>query len=462
MCAAAIFSIIRKKETKMFSKTKKLVGIALAAVMTASVVTGCGGAASSTATTASGSSSSGTAKTASEIMKDPALAIGDEDNISLKVWAANDAKDLFEKQCQDFIKLFPDKKIDITVEVQGEDDAKAAVMKDPDAAGDVFGIPSDQFYQLAAGGYLAKDRTQFADDIKSTNLQGAVDVVTYKDNLYAYPETADNGYVLFYDKSVLSEDDVKTMEGLMAGCQKANKKFVADFGNGFYSCIVPFTGGGTIDTKEVEEDGATEIYQVLNYDYSKIGPVAKAFSSLLAGNEYYQNDNPNTVLASGFKNGTHCAGIVGPWQTTAIKNALGDNYGVAKLPTLNVNGEDKQLISMHGYKMLCVNAKTKYPITAASLAYYLSSSTCQEARIKELGWGPSIQSLVDSDLVKNDATLSAIFEQQKYSVPQTKLTTAFWNPTGAYGAYLVNGDKSHDDATLQDEYNTMVEVVEAG
>lgn len=448
----------------MFSKTKKLVGVALAAVMAASVFAGCGGTASSQAN--SSGSASGNAdssqKTASEIMADPALAIGDEDNISLKVWGPNDAKTLLEKQCKDFIAMFPDKKIDITVEVQGESDARAAVMKDSDAAADVFGIPSDQFNDLAKGGYLSKVRTQFAADIKESSIDGATDVVTYNDDIYAYPETGDNGYILYYDKSLLTEDDVKSLDSIMAACEKQNKKFIMNMGDGFYSCVVPFTGSGTLDTKEVEEDGQMETYQVLNYDYTNVGPVAKAFSQLLSGNKYYQNDDVNTALVSGFKNGTHAAGVVGPWQAKAIKSALGDNYAAAKLPTVKVDGEDKQIISMHGYKMLCVNAKSDFPITANSLAYYLTSENVQRERCTELGWGPSNKVVAEEEIVTKDETLSAVYAQQKFSIPQTKLCTAFWDPTGSYGSYLVDETKDHSDTELERQFNLMKDTVEEG
>ena len=54
------------------------------------------------------------------------------------------------------------------------------------------------------------------EDVKSRNLTGSVEAATMDGKLYAYPMTADNGYFLYYDKSVLSEDDVKSMDTLLA------------------------------------------------------------------------------------------------------------------------------------------------------------------------------------------------------------------------------------------------------
>ena len=53
--------------------------------------------------------------------------------------------------------------------------------------------------------------------------------------------------------------------------------------------------------------------------------------------------------------------------------------------------------------------------------------------------------------------LNAIYEQQKYSLPQVNILMPFWTPTGTYGAYLVNPDKKHDDKSMKEAYDNMVE-----
>ena len=50
------------------------------------------------------------------------------------------------------------------------------------------------------------------DDVKSRNLPGSVGAATMNDKLYAYPMTADNGYFLYYDASILSAEDVQSVE----------------------------------------------------------------------------------------------------------------------------------------------------------------------------------------------------------------------------------------------------------
>lgn len=455
----------------MFSKSKRIVGIVLAALMVASVFAGCGDN-NSSSTPASGSgNASGTSSqqeikniTVDEMMADAQVAMGDEDNVKLKVWGPQDSVALLTKQCQAFADNFKKlgRTIDIEVVPQGESNASAQVMTDPDAAADVFGFASDQGLALFKDEYLLKVRLNFVKPIQEANIEEAVNTATFqtanddKPYLYAYPETGDNGYALFYDKRILSEDDVKTLEGLMKVCDEKQKNFTMEMGDGYYGCVIPFTGGGTL---ELEDDLET---QKLNYDYEKIGPVAKAFADLLSTSKYFKNESVNSTLVSGFKNQTHAAGVIGSWAIKDIKKALGDNMGVAKLPTIKVDGEDKQMVSIYGYKNIGVNAKSKFPMTAQSLAYYLTGEACQKQRVEEIGWGPSIKTLVESDLVTKDEALSAIYEQQKFSLPQKDIISGWWSPTGTYGAYIVDSKKQHDDATMKEEFDNMVETIEMG
>lgn len=445
----------------MFKYAKRILGVSLASLMAVSAFAGCGGGETASSGDASGDASTVEVKqyTLEEVMADATIAMGDEDNVSLKVWGPQDSLELLQKQCDAFIENFKALGRTITIEcvAQGESDAPAQIKTDPDKAADVFGFASDQGLDLFKGGYVQQVRLNFRDAIKNQSLEGAYSTVTYQGaddtepGVYAFPETGDNGYALFYDKSVLSEEDVKTMEGIMAVCEEKEKKFAFNLGDGFYGCVIPFTAGGTLSLSDDQS------LQVLNYDYDAVKKVSQAFVDLCADSDFFKDEDVNTTLVSGFKNGTYACGVVGSWKANDIATALGDNIGCVKLPTINVDGEDKQLISVYGYKNLGVNAKTKYPLTAQALAFYLTGEECQTQRCEEIGWGPSIKSLAESELVTGNVALSAIYDQQQYSLPQVNILTAYWAPTGTYGAYLVNPDKEHDDATMKEQYDAMVE-----
>ena len=90
----------------------------------------------------------------------------------------------------------------------------------------------------------------------------------------AYPETGDNSYILVYDKTVVSAEQAKTLEGTLEACKAANKKFIMDAGNGYYSCMFMFTGGlkinglspeGVQQFTDYDEDTVAERYMEIEY-----------------------------------------------------------------------------------------------------------------------------------------------------------------------------------------------------
>ena len=448
----------------MFSKTKKIAGVMLAAAMIVTAFAGCGGNGDETTGGDTGSKTDATqaaveAITVEEMMADAELALGTEgvdSEVTLKVWAPSDALDVFQAQCDAFAKNFTDqgRKIKIEVVQQGESDAAANLMSDPDAAADVFGFVSDHASKLYPGGYVAPVRTQYAKAIEESNLEGALNVAKSDEQLVAVPETGDNGYFIYYNKSLISEEEIQSLESIMEVCNEKDKKFIMNLGNGYYGCVIPLTAGGTY---ELDADGN----QVLNYDKDKTVKVAKAFSDLLANDTHYANDDTDKVLASSLRNEKALAGVSGTWKLNAIKDALGDNFACAKLPTIKVDGEDTQIVSMFGYKLIGVNKNTKYPYTSQALAYYLSGEQCQKERMEQLGWGPSITSLVESDAVKNDTCLSAVYAQQEHSVPQIGLAGSFWDPTGAFGTYVVEKKNDLSEEGIGKAYDNMVTSITA-
>ena len=452
----------------MFSKSKRTLGLILAGLTVVSAFAACApaGEGDTKGTTKAKEDEKPKVQSYSvdDVLGDAKIAMADEDNVKLKVWAPQAALKVFQKECDDFAAAM--KKLDKTVEIEvvalGEADASSQLITDASVAADVLGFASDQGLNIFKAGLAAPVRQQFVQPIVDSNLKGSTDTIMFKgpddaeELLYAYPSTGDNGYVLYYDKRVLKEEDAKTLEGILKVAEKEDKTFSMNMGNGYFGCMIPFTGGGTL---AMEEDLET---QKLNYDYDKIGPVAMAFAEKLTGCSKFISDDVDKTIVSGFKNGTYLGGVTGTWKAKDIEKALGENMGAIKLPTINVDGEDKQIITMFGYKNLAVNAQSKFPVTAQSLAYYLSSEECQKERFEEAGWGPSMTSLVESDEIQNDTVLKAIYAQQEFSVPQKDIVPVWWDPTGAFSGYCANPTEDHSEKEMKKQYDTMVQVIEAG
>ena len=364
-----------------------------------------------------------------------------EDNVTLEVWAPEAAVQLTQSLCDEFIKEHSDKKISITVKPQEEGNVAAQILNDPSVAGDVFSFVCDQMNKLDKAKVLdpvpsSKDNLGFdyESEIKERDSEASIEAGTLKGELLAYPETGENGYYLVYDKSVVSDEDAKTFEGVLAACKKAGRKFSMDAGNGFYSCMFMFTGG--LEIQGLSDAG---VQQFNNYDEEKVVDSLEAFANLF--HEYsdiFQSDNVDKIGSGMAQNPRSvAAGIDGSWNAATIKEKLGDDYGAAKLPTINIKGTDTQIISMSGYKLIGVNALSKFPYSAHALANYLAGEKCQLERAEKLSWSPSNKVAVESDTVKANLGSMACLEQAKHALPQVNIADTFWSPMGTLGNYLV-------------------------
>ena len=142
----------------------------------------------------------------------------------ITVWVAEKAVDLTKKQIDDFNSTNTDGiKINATVEPVSEADAGTNMITDVEAGGDLFCFAQDQFARLVQAGALAKLGKKAAETVVANNDAGTVAAATSGDTLYAYPLTSDNGYFMYYDKSVIPEEDVGSLEKLIADCEAANR-----------------------------------------------------------------------------------------------------------------------------------------------------------------------------------------------------------------------------------------------
>ena len=418
---------------------KKLLALLLAILMVASVLVACGdsddGGKTDTQKSNSGTASGNevTPGGESDEPSDEEADLYGEDNVKLTVWAPSAAVPLTKTMCDEFIAKYPGKSITIDVKPVEEGDTSSQILNDPQAAADVFSFAVDQLTDLNRAKALSSPIDFGYDaDVTARDSEASVKAATLNGELLAYPETGENGYYLVYDKSVISDDDVATFEGVLAACRKAGRKFNMDAGNGFYACMFLFTGG--LKLTGIEDD----VQQFNDYDPEKVLDTLVAFNKLFSEySDVFQSDNVDKTSAGMcFGNETIAAGIDGSWNSTKYSDNIPDRYGAVKLPTIDVNGTATQIISMNGYKLIGVNNYTQFPETAHLLARYLTGEKCQMTRAKELAWSPSNKVVAASDVVAANKGTVACLDQANYSEPQVNITKTFWSPTGSLGTYI--------------------------
>ena len=337
------------------------------------------------------------------------------------VWCAEKAQDLFQKQINDFNANNTDG-IVINAKIQpvSEADAGTNMITDVTAGADIYCFAQDQFARLVQAGALDRLGVKAAETVRSANDAGVVAAATAGEDLYAYPMTSDNGYFMYYDKSIIPDEDVDSLEKLVADCEANQKYFAFDCANGWYVAGW-FFGTGCVSSWSTDADG---IFDGVNDDWnSDKGLIAVKGLEKLVKSDFHVN-------AASVANFESNAAIVvsGTWDYEAAKDLLGDNLGVADLPSFEVDGQQYHIGSFNGCKLMGVKPQEDAKKGAAihKLAQYLTGEQCQMERFNELSWGPSNSVDQASDAVQQNPGLAALLAQAPYSKPQGQIPDAWW------------------------------------
>ena len=370
-----------------------------------------------------------------------ASSLAEGETVTLKVWGSQEDQELLGVLVENFKAANPDTTWDISLGVVGEPDAKARYLEDPAAAADVFAFSNDQLLDLVNADALY-EVTRNLDAIVAANSAGSIESATLDGVLYGYPMTADNGYFLYYDKSVLSEEDVQTLDGILSKANEAGKKVFMDVSNGWYIASF-FLGAGC--TLGLDENGK----QTCDFNNEAGVAAGEAIRAFTADPAFLTGDD--SVLTGGMGD-TICAGVSGTWNAAAIQEKLGENYAACKLPTFTLNGEQVQMSSFIGTKLIGVNTQTAHPVEAMMLAEFLTNEEAQQLRFEMREIGPSNSNVAASEEVQANIALAALAEQSQYGVSQKYVLGNFWTPSEAFGLAMEN--QSTDD--MQSLLDSMV------
>ncbi len=418
---------------------KKLVALTLVLAMGTAALTACG--------------NSGNAKKSDNASANtPATETEDStevQDVTLKVWAPEEEQEVTKQMCDSFAENHPEYNLTFDISVVGVDDTIDAMKKDNSVAADVFLYPSGGIAELVEAG-LIYPITVDIDQVKDIQGEGAIKACTMNDEVYGIPVTP-NSWFMYYDKSKYSEEDVKSLDTMMAkdlGDDIYN--FSCTVSNSWYMEAFFYANGGTLfgengdDPTECswnDENG----YKAANYLLN------------LVNNPKYVEDADGLAgsLASEGKLAAFCSGT---WSAEDAQKYYGDNYAACKLPTINIDGTDYQLSNFADYKAYGVNSATANPKAAQQLAEWLGGEECQLLRFQQVNsTAPTIPSLAENEEVAANPAVAALCLQTNYSTPNptTSQLGNYWDPASAFGAGLVNGDIT--ESNLQDSLDAMVD-----
>lgn len=394
---------------------------------------------------------SAAALTACGMAEETVLENAERQKVELVVWGAEEDRELMNQIIQDFeTKYQGQADFQISFEAQGESQCKDVLLGGLEEGADVFTFADDQLNALAAAGAL--DPIENADEIRARNFSSTVEAATVNNQLYAYPLTADNGYFLYYNKRYITEEQVKTLDGILEAAAANGKLFTMDWSSAWY--VYSFFGNTGLQVG-LNDDGITN-YCTWNQTDGDIRGIDVAQAMLrIAENSGFANCTDEEFL-SGVKNGSVIAGISGVWNSVAVEEAWGENAGAVKLPTYTCKGSQVQMASFSGCKLIGVNAYSEYPEWASRLAEWITDEENQRLRFEMRGQGPSNITVADSEEIKQSAAIAALLEQSEFSQLQ-RVGGKFWDPVSKFAENMAAGNPSGKN--LQEQLDEMAEAV---
>lgn len=414
-------------------KFKRLAAAVMAATMCGSLFVGCGNA-----------------------KKDDTAAGEEKITATIKVWGcAEDQADengkWLQTMCDQFNSEHPDWDLTFEYGVCSEQDAGKIVPQDPENSGDVYFFANDQLQTLVDANAIAKLGGETADYVKKTNSDAIVDSVSVDGAVYGVPFTT-NTWFMYYDKSKYTEDDVKSLDTMMAkDLGKGVTNFAFPLDNSWYIESFYYAAGCTLFGENGDDATAK-----CDFD-SEAGIDATKYMVKLANSNKFSNEKDGSSIAK-FKDGKLGAYCSGSWDAGAIKEALGKNFGVTKLPTVNIGGKEGQMRSFAGTKCIGVNPNCKNQDVAVALAMYLGSSECQKIRFEARGIIPCNNDLVEDAEVQKDAVAVAQNDEIANAAkvqPMLDEMASYWDPAATMGGEIVQGDVN--DKNAADKTKAMTE-----
>ncbi|WP_277348213.1 extracellular solute-binding protein [Bifidobacterium oedipodis] len=179
-----------------------------------------------------------------------------------------------------------------------------------------------------------------------------------------------------------------------------------------------------------------------------IGEAVTDYLVDLRNNPNFVNDTNGSGLA-GLKSGAVDVVFSGSWDEPTVKENLNGDYGVAALPTFNLNGTPAPMKSFAGSTVVAWNPYTKHAKAADQLAAFLASTESQKAHYEMRGTVPSDMTLASEPEIANNPVAKAQLDTiARTSVVQPSIPEManFWGPCENFGKSILGNEVNHNNA----------------
>ena len=428
---------------------KKLLIVLLAAVMLLSVLAGCGGDTSNETASTDGDTQQTTSG--------DGQATGEVTDVSLKVWCPQNQVDtgIMEQQQKAFAAEHPEWNITWTTEIVGEDKAAENILKDVGAAADVYFFANDQLQQLLDAGAIARLGGTAEALVNEQMSESVAATAKIGDAVYAIPFTH-NTFFMYYDKTLLDESDVATLEGIMAKETADNVyNFYFESAGGWKLGCYYYGAGLSIFGPNGDDQAAGCDWN------SETGIAVTEYLIDLINNPKCAYDGEISVseLIAEHRLG---AWFDGSWNYDLYKDILGDDLGLAVIPTFNFDGTDHQLLGFYGSKCIGVNAHSQNTAAAVAFATFLGNEENQLLRYELSAQIPAHEAAGNSETVQADPLAAVIVEEANTASIMQPVASVFsakyWNYANTIPTEIRSGVLNKDN--VQEKMDAFVAAME--
>lgn len=379
----------------------------------------------------------------------------DNEKEAINVWATAAEQEVIETLVAEYNETH-ENDFNITFTAVSESDCGSTLSKDPTVSGApaLFLCADDQIATLQSKNIVAEIKNTRKQNVINSTTEVAVAGATIDDKLYGYPVTSDNGYFLWYNKLLISESEVATLEGILEKAESLGKSFLMDVANGWYanSFIMSPQAEGTSSLYWYRDSDNNPVYEG-TWDSDKAAEVSEYIASLLtpAYSLGTLEMGSNDAIVAGFKDGSLIAAVSGTWMESDLAKAIGEeNLAACKLPTYTVNGTAYQMASFGGSKVYCINktCTAAQQRTAADLAELLTSKEGQLVRFEKRQSIPCNKEALEDTRYTEHVSIgaAALASQSAYSCVQAQTAEdRYWDVGKAIGQAYIDSQVTDAD-----------------
>ena len=383
---------------------------------------------------------------------------------NIVVWASEveGVAALFQEQIDKFEAANPGIIINAEIAAVSEADAAAQVIADLATAPDLYCFAQDQLARLVQAAALSAPADTIAAKLKAENDGGAVGAASVAGTMYAYPMTSDNGYYMYYDKSIITNPE--SLEQIIADVEAYNeanpdsKKWIRfALENGWYTASFFFAqdeDGNALCHSNWTMDATGKFTSVDDNFNSPNGIIAMKGMQKLAQSPAYNSDADKYADTAVWINGI--------WNAENAENTFGENFAATDLPSFTVDGKSYHLGSFTGNKLIGVKpqADPNRQLVLHLLAQYLTNEQSQLERFEAFQWGPSNLAAQASEAVQANPSLAALAKQGAYGVAQGQIEGSWWDIAKVLGAEAKKNDLEVALQTYENSINAVFQKTE--